>query len=108
MSKTFTYHSPNGDIELLLGVYHYSYEGSLCIYTTDNQWGITKCLSLGMADQDHAFLDVFGMPGVEQFVEENGLAKPTGQYACYDGRVYPLYKFDGTVLDEIISNNQQN
>ena len=43
---------------------------------------------------NQAYLDTNNVPGIEQFVKENGLGKPMYQHHVSGFCTYPLYEFD--------------
>lgn len=45
------------------------------------------------------FVDTNNLPNIEQFLTENKIAKPTGNYAASGYCVYPEYEFDLTKFD---------
>lgn len=45
------------------------------------------------------FVDTNNLPNIEQFLKENKIAKPTGNYAASGYCVYPEYEFDLTKFE---------
>lgn len=45
------------------------------------------------------FVDTNNLPNIEQFLTENKIAKPTGNYAASGYCVYPEYEFDLTKFE---------
>ena len=55
---------------------------------------ITVNLSDPTQDETHAFLDTNNCPWVEEFLCDNGIAKPTGRTGQSGFCTYPLYEFN--------------
>lgn len=50
-------------------------------------------VNFGFASERYAYVDVNNMPNITEFLEENGLAKPTGLEYHSGYCVYPMYEF---------------
>lgn len=117
MDNLFNYHSPFGDALLKLRVGSYAQNQlSLAISMIAAEDGLpysTATVNLGpytgndsLIGKYCAFLDPNNMPGIEDFLIENGLAEP---YTRFGSPVYefcgfcsyPLYSFNPEVLKEL-------
>lgn len=53
-----------------------------------------------IGDETCAYIDTNNLPWVEDFLQENKIAYPTGEYGFSGFCAYPLYKFDLRKLEE--------
>ena len=116
--KTYKYTSQYfGAVDIRLRINRYACDKSLYIsaesLSEDGDWWepfatLTKSLCVGMADETHAFLDTNNLPGVDKFVEQYGLGKPTGQVVGSGWCEYPLYEFDPMKLAEIAAEEEED
>lgn len=77
----------------------YADNRSLAVQTIDVEDGcpvatLTVNLSNGKADRTKQYVDTNNCPWAPSFLERNGLAKPTGEYAQSGYCSYPLYEFN--------------
>lgn len=75
----------------------YIYGGmAVCAYLRNGEpWSdITVNIPGHSISDDTAFIDTNNNPWAEEFLVENGIAKPTGLTARSGYCIYPLYKFD--------------
>ena len=117
MENLFVYHSPFGDVPVRLRIDSYVQNRlSLAVSIIDADDGLpysTATVNLGpyagndsLLSQYCAFLDTNNMPGIEDFLIENGLAEP---YTRFGSKVYefsgfssyPLFSFKAEALKEL-------
>lgn len=57
-------------------------------------------MDAGTSQDNCAFIDTNNMPTLPKFLEENGIAEPTGYYGFSGFCAYPEYRFNIDVLDQ--------
>lgn len=92
---TFEVHEGE-DEDYPLCVVLWSYEG-------EGMWGVLDTATTYFpgekpTDKDCAFIDVFNVPYLPQFLLETGLAEPTGGSILYCGCDFPEYRFNREML----------
>lgn len=83
----------------------YTYDNSLYaeLYTNyDGYWEpwASITVNLGGGDDKYAFIDTNNFPEACKFLEQNGLAKPTGLEGRSGFCTYPLYEFTDKFFNE--------
>lgn len=86
----------------------YAYGGTLAViaYTDedgyDERFGdVTVNIDWDGASDTMAFVDEPNCPGIGAWLEENGIAEPTGVMGCSGFNTYMLYKFSEKALAEM-------
>lgn len=105
----FKYKSPYSNEEYVIVLFkrRYSYTGRLAVIA-ETMFGepygtFTVCIphtDLSSEDEGLAFVDTNNNPGVDKWLEENGIAIATGKTAESGYCVYPEYKFNLDLLEE--------
>ena len=83
-------------------------------YTADNNLAVGvlfeddefEVLSVNLPESnsinpDEAYVDTNNFPQAPEFIIENGLGEPTGEYAASGFCIYPLYRFNTDKFAEI-------
>ncbi|MBP3708295.1 MAG: DUF4313 domain-containing protein [Clostridia bacterium] len=65
---------------------------------------ITVNIEFTQANDTMAYIDTNNNKWVEKFLQDNKIAKPTGEYGFSGFCSYPLYEFDLTKLEEFEEN----
>ena len=101
------YKSLMGNVKLRFKITAYQYDKSLAIqaYSEDEGYWcpfctITVCLNVGCAE-DCAFVDSNNVPGIEEFLIKNGIAKQTGRVQQSGFCMYNEFKFNKRILKEM-------
>jgi len=84
----------------------YANNGSLAVFLSDNKEMIAVLTvnidaSDCIGDEACAYIDTNNIPWVEDFLQENKIAYPTGEYGFSGFCAYPLYRFDLSKLEEV-------
>ena len=74
---------------------------ALQLYCVDYSPFATITVNIKKLREGMAFIDTNNCPWAPAFLEENGLATPTGEVVGQGFCVYPLYKFDMDKLKEV-------
>jgi hypothetical protein len=87
---------------------HYYADGSLAIRAFNDEDGpitnVTVCLCDKTLQENEAYVDTNNFPGALEFIEENGLGKPTGGYRQSGYCLYPKVKFNPMEIDKHVRN----
>jgi len=54
-----------------------------------------------LSDEHCAFIDINNLPDAEEFIEKYNLAKPTGRYGFSGFCMYPEYRFNKEVPQDV-------
>lgn len=90
--------------ELRLIKDRYSNDGSLAVVAVKADGSVfcdvTKSIQETGANETKAYVNVHSCPWLPEFLERNGIAKPTGIVKQSGFPCYPLYEFDLTKLED--------